>query len=115
MSDFNTIMQNMVTRPDPRLAMPPAEGGTRNAGQVYQDAISGRAPQFIGLAETKGAAESWLGQFPEATADPLKPMRDEMRATRERADANARSEAQDKRMQAAGALAVMALKLAGLK
>ena len=44
-------------------AMPPAEGGAGvNAAQAYQDAISGRAPQFIGLADTADAARQWLQQ-----------------------------------------------------
>ena len=43
--------------------MPAPEGGSGvNAAQAFQDAISGRAPQFIGLADTQDAARQWLSQ-----------------------------------------------------
>lgn len=42
--------------------MPPAEGGAVDAAGKWQDAISGRAPQFTGLQDTKAAADSWLKQ-----------------------------------------------------
>ena len=57
---FMDVMKLKQPAPTPQ---PPAEGGAGvNAAKAWQDAISGRAPQFIGLSNTQDAARQWMGQ-----------------------------------------------------
>ena len=65
--DFNALMRAAAPTP---AKLPPAEGGAgANAAQAFQDAISGRAPQFIGLSNTQDAARQWQGQAFNDPAD----------------------------------------------
>ena len=64
---FMDVMKLKQPAPTPQ---PPAEGGAgANAAQAFQDAISGRSPQFIGLSDTRAAAAQWQGQAFHDPAD----------------------------------------------